>query len=325
MNDDAGVSQADTAPFPANETAAVEPLITHQEIMELGGVPGPGVAECSFWSRPDGRICVQYFRPGENTFYHPHTHSEYVIVLCLAGSVAKTQMGQTCTVGPGEAMLGNFGVEHASAYLNDGNPCEAVCVSVDARMLAPFLAGFRLPTMAGSTTPVFLSKLSNPILHACAADIAQELRSRELGHTLVIEGLGLRMLVEALRSWPRAGVHQCEVDRTPRLPRREFVRAYEFMRWCRKDAFRLQRLCQFLGSSEERFTRLFLAATNSTPARFYNQMLVEHGRDLLHDPAVSIKEVSGLLGFKNCSHFIRSFRRQFGRSPQEFRRFRHVQ
>ena len=125
--------------------------------------------------------------------------------------------------------------------------------------------------------------------------------------------------METLRAWPRAGVEKCAVDFHPRLPRREFVRAYEFMRWCRKDAFRVEHLCRFLGSSEERFTRLFLAATHSTPASFYNRMLLEHGRDLLRLQALSVKEVSSLLGFKTTSHFIAAFRHQFGKPPQEYR------
>lgn len=320
MNNFEGASQPTTLRYSANDPGSTQRWLIQQEVTEAERITGVSTAECSFWSRPDGRMSVQYFRPGDDVVYRPHTHSEYVLVLCLAGAVTNTQMGRTNTVGPGEALLGNFGVEHSSAYLSEGKRCEAVCVTVEPRMLAPLLSDFRLPTTEGRTTAVFLSKLDHPVLHACATDIARELGNRELGHALVVEGLALRMLVTALRCWPRAGVHECEVDTTPRLPRREFVLAYEFMRWCRKDAFRLQRLCQFLGSSEERFTRLFLAATNSTPARFYNQMLLEQGRELLQDPGLSVKEVSGLLGFKNTSHFIRSFRRQFGRSPQEFRR-----
>jgi AraC-like DNA-binding protein len=307
------------SPVSTPDGAASESLIAHLDPKGLGRPPGGREPECSFWSRPDGQLCVQYFQPGENVSYQPHTHSEYVIVLCLSGAVAKTQLGQTCVVGPGETMMGNFGVEHASAYLHDGKPCEAICLTVSQRVLGGLLNDFRLPPMRGQQMPVFLGKLDDRILHACAVDIANELRGRALGHAIVIEGLALRVLIETLRAWPRARVEACAVDFTPRLPRHDFVRAYEFMRWCRKDAFRLERLCRFLGSSEERFTRLFLAATNSTPASFYNQMLLEHGRDLLRDPALSVKEVSFLLGFKTPSHFIMAFRRQFGRSPQEYR------
>jgi transcriptional regulator GlxA family with amidase domain len=166
---------------------------------------------------------------------------------------------------------------------------------------------------------VFLGKLNNRVLYHCARDIAQEMQHQRLGHQIILEGLALRILIETLRSWPRKAVENCEVDLTPRLPRRDFVRAYEFMRWCRKDTFRLQHLCRFLGSSEGRFTRLFRAATNTSPANFYNRLLLERGRDLLADKTMSIKEISFHLGYKTCSHFVVAFHREFGIPPHAYR------
>ena len=122
-----------------------------------------------------------------------------------------------------------------------------------------------------------------------------------------------------MRSWPRANIIKVKTDNLPRLPRKEFVRAYEFMRWCRKENFRLQHLCRFLGSSEERFTRLFLASTQHTPASFYNRMLLERALALLQDPKRSIKEIGFDLGYKTSSHFIAAFRREYATSPQEYR------
>jgi AraC family transcriptional regulator len=106
----------------------------------------------------------------------------------------------------------------------------------------------------------------------------------------------------------------------PRLPRKDFVTAYEYMRSCRKEKFRLQSLCQFLGSSEERFSRLFLASTNSTPAAFYNRLLMLQAKGVLIDSNLSVKEIGFRFGFKTSSHFSSAFRREFGSSPQEFRR-----
>lgn len=140
------------------------------------------------------------------------------------------------------------------------------------------------------------------------------------GHKVVVESMALRLLVEAMRIWPRANIEKIPADLSPRLPRRDFVRAYEFMRWCRKDGFRLQHLCQFLGSSEERLNRLFFATTRHTPASFYNRMLLERAKDLLGVPQYSIKEIGYQLGFKTSSHFIAAFRREFATTPQEFRK-----
>jgi AraC-like DNA-binding protein len=264
-------------------------------------------------------MCAQYFRPSGDVTYEPHTHSEYTLVVCLAGAVSKTQFGRNCVVGRGGAVMGNFGVEHASAYVRDGEPCEAVSLTVNRKALDQLLAEFQLPLPHENACPVFLGSLENSILSRSARELARELQAREHGHKIVIQGLGMRMLVEALRAWPRSQVDRCEVDSRPRLPRRDFVRAYEFMRWCRKDAFRLKHLCGLLGSSEERFARLFRAATDCSPATFYNRLLLERARDILRDPSLSIKEVGFEVGFRTTSHFIAAFRQRFGASPNEYR------
>ena len=273
-----------------------------------------------FWTRQDGQICVQNFRPEGDLSFKPHTYSEYTIVVCLEGEIAKTQMGQTVVVGKGGTMIGNHGVEHTSGYQShNGKPCEAVILSVERRLLDPLAREFNLPAASGDTSPAFIGKLENAALHGLARDIAGELRGGLPGYKLVVDSMATRLLVETMRAWPLAGVEKMVADLTPRLPRRDFVRAHEFMRWCRKDNFRLQNLCQHLGTSEERFARLFLASTRETPASFYNQMLLERSRELLRDQKLSVKEIGFQLGFKTSSHFIAAFRREYAVTPQDWR------
>jgi len=298
--------------------------MTRVDLSHSGGRPWAKKPACTFWTGRDGQLCVQSFRPEDNVHYQPHAHSEYGIVICLAGEIVLTQLGQTQTIGPQGVMMANYGVEHASSYLSRaGEPCEVVCLAFDRRLLAAMTTEFALPPAAGGTCPAFLGTMENATLHECAQGIAEELQTGQPGHKLVIETLATRMLVETLRAWPRANIVEIAADTAARLPQKDFVRAYEFMRGCRKENFRLQHLCQFLGSSEERFTRLFLATTRKTPASFYNQLLLARARDLLRDPGLSIKEIGFELGFKTSSHFIAAFRREFAASPQEYRQRSH--
>jgi len=274
-----------------------------------------------FWTREDGQMSLQSFRPESDLHFQPHTYSEYTLAICLEGEMAKSQLGQTEVIGPGESIIGNHGVEHSSSYRAvNGKRCEAVVLSVDRRVLEALTSEFKLPTVDDATGPAFMGKVGHAGLHDCARAIAEELRLGLPGHKLVVETMGTRLLVEAMRAWPRANIEQLPADLSPRLPRRDFVRAHEFMRWCRKDSFRLQRLCQFLGSSEERLNRLFLSSTRHTPANFYNRMLLERAQEMLGEPQYSIKEIAFQLGFKTSSHFIAAFRREFATTPQEFRK-----
>jgi len=281
---------------------------------------GDKQADSTFWTGRDGQMCVQYFRPEADVFYPMHVHSEYTFVVCLGGGVVVKQMGQEQTIGPGEALFGNYGVPHSSSYRSQsGHPCETVSISLDRKLMASLTADFEMLSWQDNSHPAFLGKVQSTHLKDTAENIARELKGVRRGRSIMLESQAIRLLIEGIRLWPHTGLTNAEPDVTQRLPRREFIRAHEFMRGCRKENFRLQNLCRFLGSSEERFTRLFLASTRQTPASFYNRMLMDRACQLLAEPALSIKEISFELGFKTSSHFIAAFRRVHEVSPQRYR------
>jgi AraC-like DNA-binding protein len=276
--------------------------------------------ECSYWARPDGKVFLQHFYPSQSISYPPHTHSEYHMVICLEGCVSKTQMGDTYVIEGGETVVGNFGVEHSSSYLTGAHGCDALTVTVNRRMLSSLVPGYSVIEEEGKhRVPILLGRIASTVLYECARDVVMELKERRPGYEVVIEGLAMRILIETLRAWPVRRIECQEVDWTPRLPRRDFVRAYEFMRWCRKDEFRLDHLSRLLGSSEARFARLFRASINESPANFFNHILLNRGSILLQEKSLSVKEIGYLLGFKTASHFVAAFHREFGITPKNYR------
>lgn len=284
------------------------------------GMAGPGQPVSQFWSRPDGKLHVQWYRAATQVEFAPHTHSEFNIVVCLDGAVHTRQLGGGETVQDGQAMMGsNPGVEHSSQYLPGQQGCQAISLTFAPEVLSALFRAHSLPVVRRGFVPVYEGKVSSPTIERAAQEIVEEMRNRAFAHEAIIEGLAMRILVESFRLWPKERSGEMPEDPTPRLARRDHVRAFEFMRWCRKDSFRIQHLCRFLGTSEERFNRLFRAATHDSPASFYNRLLLDQGCELLQDPALSIKEVSYQLGFKTPSHFVATFRRQFGTTPQDYR------
>lgn len=290
----------------------------------------PTPSSNSFWSRADGKMHVQWYRASGPVRFDPHIHAEFNIAISLAGAVETTQLGLAETIEPGEAMMGsNPGIEHASIYRTGNHGCEAVNLTFAPELLRDLVHNMRRGLVAlappaagarsGALEPVFLGKVQSPTLVAAARDIVVELEQRAPGFETVVEGLATRVLIEALRAWPWKRVELLEIDRSPVLSRRDHIRAVEFMRWCRKDEFRVQHLCRYLATSEERFTRLFRSATGATPAHFYNRLLLARGRELLSASPMAVKEVSYELGFRTPSHFVAAFRREFGQTPQSVR------
>jgi AraC-like DNA-binding protein len=295
------------------------PARAFEELLQQG-LAGPGQPASQFWSRADGKLHVQWYRATSQVNFAPHTHSEFNIVVCLDGAVHTRQLGDGETVESGEAMMGsNPGVEHSSQYLPGGQGCQAVSLTFAPEVLSALFHAHCLPAVRRGFVPAFTGKVSSRKIERAAQEIVEEMRNRAFAHEAIIEGLAMRILVESFRLWPKERCGEIPEDTTPRLARRDHVRAFEFMRWCRKDSFRIQHLCRFLGTSEERFNRLFRAATHDSPASFYNRLLLNQGCALLEDPALSIKEISYQLGFKTPSHFVVTFRRQFGTTPQDYR------
>jgi transcriptional regulator GlxA family with amidase domain len=73
------------------------------------------------------------------------------------------------------------------------------------------------------------------------------------------------------------------------------------------------------GLSRSRLYDLFRNETGTSPARYAKQLRLERARDLLETGTLSVKEIAGVVGFTDVSHFVRNFKMAYGASPSEFR------
>jgi transcriptional regulator GlxA family with amidase domain len=78
-------------------------------------------------------------------------------------------------------------------------------------------------------------------------------------------------------------------------------------------------LARAAGLSRSRLYDLFKNEVGTSPARYAKQLRLERARDLLEAGSLSVKEIAGVVGFTDVSHFVRDFRMAFGASPSEFR------
>lgn len=73
--------------------------------------------------------------------------------------------------------------------------------------------------------------------------------------------------------------------------------------------------------AEDYFSRVFRKRLGVSPLQYLIGARIQEGRRLLaQSPGITIRQASRLSGFDDARHFARSFRKQFGVTPDQFRR-----
>lgn len=88
-----------------------------------------------------------------------------------------------------------------------------------------------------------------------------------------------------------------------------------------REPFTLRKAAQAAGYSPFHFHRLFLAVTGETPAAFIRRRRLQESARELADPAKRTLDVALAYQYDSQEAFIRAFRRHFGVTPGQYRRF----
>jgi len=81
----------------------------------------------------------------------------------------------------------------------------------------------------------------------------------------------------------------------------------------------VEKLAKVAGMSGRHFARLFRQETGNTPARYVEQIRLDHARTLLGEGNGRIHQIALSVGFKNADSFRRAFERRFDVSPTIYR------
>jgi len=81
----------------------------------------------------------------------------------------------------------------------------------------------------------------------------------------------------------------------------------------------LSKLADVAGLNVYHFARAFKQSTGESPHQFVLRQRIEHAKQLLRRPQLSVIEASVRTGFVDQSHFSKVFRRMVGVAPSEYR------
>jgi AraC-like DNA-binding protein len=99
-----------------------------------------------------------------------------------------------------------------------------------------------------------------------------------------------------------------------------FGRVLEYIRDHYANPITNQELAKVSGMSLRAFERQFLASFHLTPQKYLRKLRLRIATRALIYTNDSLSELALNCGFADQSHFAREFRRQFGRTPREYRR-----
>ena len=86
------------------------------------------------------------------------------------------------------------------------------------------------------------------------------------------------------------------------------------------ESFSTMQLCQKMTMSRTQLHRKLKALTGMSTASYIRQMRMEKARSLLLTTQLSVGEISTRVGFKDFSHFSRTFSKTYGENPSESRK-----
>ncbi|HZH90867.1 MAG TPA: AraC family transcriptional regulator [Pyrinomonadaceae bacterium] len=200
--------------------------------------------------------------------------------------------------------------------------------------------GSKVETLALSVTPAFVldcavrARLTrddaritfpaqaiehDPRLARLARDLADELRSAETGHELIVAALIEQILIQLLRRYASIRrTDELELSRAGLIDRR-IRRAVELMNSHLAEELPLEELAAAAYLSPFHFARLFKKLTGLPPHAYLAALRIERARTLLATTDESITEIAARVGYSSSSHFAKAFRQATALSPRAFR------
>ena len=98
-----------------------------------------------------------------------------------------------------------------------------------------------------------------------------------------------------------------------------FRRALEIMMANIETPLSVDELAQRIGFSSRQIERIFARNGFEPPNRYYQKLRLNRARELIEQTKMHIAEIALACGYENQSHFGRSYKKVFGRSPKAVR------
>jgi transcriptional regulator GlxA family with amidase domain len=78
-------------------------------------------------------------------------------------------------------------------------------------------------------------------------------------------------------------------------------------------------VAQSVRLSRSRLSYLFAIEVGISPTQYLKRLRLETACQLLETSLLSVKEVAAKVGYNDCTHFVRDFKKVYGTRPSQYR------
>jgi len=229
----------------------------------------------------------------------PHVHRAASLTFIIRGSSVECFEDSRLAAEPGGLLLRPAGELHSDRFGQRG--AQLLTIEIDSNYAASvdgFGKVFQRP-----------SYFSEGILPSLAQRIYHESKTRDTAAELIIEGLMLELLGTVSRNSRGSALK----------PPAWLVKAKRICTEQFRESIHLSDIANSVGVHPTHLARSFKKVNNLTLGEYVRQLRIDWAAGELVQTNDSITDLAVAAGFYDESHFIRSFKKQFGLSPRRYR------
>ncbi len=238
----------------------------------------------------------------------PGAHDAIEVAVIDSGVVSYEVSGKETVVREGQVIVVPRGVEHRTAF---HTAMRGVALWLDASFVAE-IADAMGPELSSAALTAGVLGARHARVHTLLGLLVDEVKGGAPGHTRAAEALTESVVIEVLRSAPRA---DRRAGRDPRV-----AQAIEQMNEAFAEPLSIDDLAKTARMSRFHFSRLFRDETGQAPYQYLLRVRLAKASELLRGGHHSVTEAAIAAGFSDLSRFASMFKKHTGRSPSEVRR-----
>ena len=256
----------------------------------------------------------------------PHWHYFVEMLYIIEGTAFIEVNQQECYASEGDLILFHAGDIHA-IYSASGRHLRYMVLKFDCNRLSvnsnytPRLSAIlQYARKSGQVSSAFpAARLKDLRVRSRFETCIREVEHKNYGYDVRIHAEISSLLIEIIRLWQEDGLSMQELFTVRTETEATIHNITEYIDRYANETLKVKDLADMCHMSYSHFAKCFKEMYGRSCKDYLELIKIEKGEELLLFTDSSLSQISQELGFSDCSHFIRTFRKWKKETPGQFR------